>query len=212
MDGLMEWSRNIVCFSIFAALIKNLLPGEKYAPYVRLYTGFMLLLVFLTPVLKALDADATLNYLTGLLGGTLEIREDSFLASLNENSNYESQKKEYTKRLEESVVAYLTGSLGTQSEYQEYIVERAEVEWEETEDSDAFGIMTGVVVYLKKAEEEETEKAAGGIGIDAITIEVFSGLKGDKQEEEGEESRQIKRLLSGFYNLKEEDIAVRITG
>lgn len=209
MNGLMEWSRNIVYFSIFAALIKNLLPGEKYAPYVQLYTGFMMLLVFLTPVLKVLDVDVTFRYLTEILSGTFQMREDSFLAFLSENSNYENQKKAYTERLEESVTAYLTDRLDVQSEYQGYVVARVEVEWDEAEDSDAFGAMTGVVVYLKRTEEGKTEQGAGAIGVEPITVEVFSDLKG---EEEGEESREIKRLLSGFYNLKEEDIAVRTIG
>ena len=67
IDGLMEWSRNIVCFSIFAVLIKNLLPGEKYAPYVQLYIGFMMLLVFFTPILKLFHADTTFQYLSKVL-------------------------------------------------------------------------------------------------------------------------------------------------
>lgn len=212
MNGLMEWSRNIVCFSIFATLIKNLLPGEKYAPYVQLYTGFMMLLVFLTPLLKVLDAEVTFRYLTGILGGTLEIREDSFLASLSENSNYENQKKAYTEKLEESVIAYLTDCFNGRLEYQRYAVAHVEVEWDEAEDSDAFGAMTGIVVYLRRTEEEKTENGTGAIGIEPIMVEVFSDLKEKVQEEEGEESRQIKRLLSGFYNLEEENIAVRMIG
>lgn len=206
INGLMEWSRNIVCFSIFAVLIKNLLPGEKYAPYVKLYMGFMMLLVFFTPILKVLEADRTLQYLTEILGGVQEIKEDSFLASINENSNYKRQKGEYTKMLEQSVVDYLTDSLKGQAEWQGYQVERAAVQWEEKEESETFGTITGMTVYLRKEGESGTE---GEVKIEPIFIEVFSELE-DKEEMEGEESRQLKHLLSQCYHLKEEEIAVQI--
>ena len=129
LNGLIEWGRNIVCFSVFSVLIKNLLPGEKYVPYVRLYMGFLMLLVFFTPILKFFDAEKTLYYLTDILGGVLEIKEDAFLASLDENSNYKRQKAEYSDRLEESVADYLTEVLEGQAEWQDYCVERTEVRW-----------------------------------------------------------------------------------
>ena len=207
INGLMEWSRNIVCFSIFAVLIKNLLPGEKYTPYVRLYIGFMMLFVFFTPILKVLEADATLQYLTEILGGTLEIKEDAFLASINENSNYERQKGEYSKLLEESVVNYLSEYLKGQKEWQDYTVEKAEVNWEELEDSEQFGTIMGVAVYLKKKGKFTTEEETGGIIIEPITIEVLSKV----EDREGEESMQIKQVLAEFYHLREENVTVRIT-
>jgi len=209
MNELMEWSKNIVCFSIFAALIKNLLPGEKYTPYVRLYIGFMMLLVFLTPILKVLNADVTLDYLTELLGETLEIQQDSFLASINENSNYENQKKEYTEKLQNSVREYLSD----QEALQGYFVERTEVSWEEEEENPDFGKVTSAVVYLKKADEQETQevkKKTDEIEIDSIHVAVFSDLEGKGQEMEGEESGIVKRLLSDFYQLKEETIQVKV--
>lgn len=202
IDGLMEWSRNIVCFSIFSVLIRNLLPGEKYTPYVQLYIGFMTLLVFLTPVLKVLNADRTLHYLTEILSGTLEIKEDAFLESINENSNYEKQKEAYTKVLEESVLTCLSDYLEKEKQ-QDYIVERAEVKWEEDEKSDQFGAIVGVAVYLKKREDITAEKDV--VFIDPITVEVFSGA-----EEATEETIPIKEMISEFYHLSMEEILIKI--
>ena len=204
IDGLMEWSRNIVCFSIFAVLIKNLLPGEKYAPYVQLYIGFMMLLVFFTPILKLFHADTTFQYLSKVLGGTLEIKDDAFLAEINENSNYKKQKEEYTKILEESVTDYLLEQLKEKKEWQNYRVEKTEVTWEEAEESEQFGKIMGIYLSLKRKEESVIEKE---IVIDPITVEVLSKL----EEQEGEEEKQLKNLLTEFYNLEEENITIRIT-
>ncbi len=179
-----------------------MLPGEKYTPYVRLYIGFMTLLVFLTPVLKVLNADRTLHYLTEILSGTLEIKEDAFLESINENSNYEKQKEAYTKVLEESVLTCLSDYLEKEKQ-QDYIVERAEVKWEEDEKSDQFGAIVGVAVYLKKREDITAEKDV--VFIDPITVEVFSGA-----EETTEETIPIKEMISEFYHLSMEEILIKI--
>lgn len=214
INGLMEWSRNIVCFSIFSVLIRNLLPGEKYTPYIRLYMGFMMLLIFFTPILKILNVDATLQYLTEILGGTLKIEEDSFLASINENSNLERQKKEYTKRLEDSVVDYLTECMWTQKKWQGYRVEQAKVSWKEDEEDKEFGTLTEIIVYLRKEKSGEEKGELGvrkeeeEIWIEPVLIEVLSDLK--EEEQETEESGQLKELLAQFYHLREEDITVRV--
>lgn len=214
IDSLMEWSRNIVCFSIFAVLIKNLLPGEKYTPYVRLYIGFMMILVFFTPLLRLLEMDATLQYLTEILGGTLERKEDSFLASIYENSNYERQKEKYTKLLEDSVTSYLTEWMEGETKWQGYRVERARVSWEEEESG--LGNLTGITVYLKRAngnedrlrlKENELETDEERIWIAPVLIEAGSRLEEGREEESG----QLRQLLAQFYRLREEDVTVRIT-
>lgn len=179
-----------------------MLPGEKYTPYVRLYIGFMTLLVFFTPILKVLKADVTLQYLTEILSGTLEIKEDAFLDSINENSNYEKQKGEYSRILEESVVDYLSDCLEKKEE-KDYTIEKADVTWEEDEKSDQFGTMMGVTIYLKEKENLVTEE---GISIQPITVEVFSG----GEETNKEEHMQIKEIISEFYHLSVEDIVVKV--
>ena len=209
LDGLMEWGRNIVYFSVFSVLIKNLLPGEKYVPYVRLYMGFMMLLVFFTPILKFLDADKTLYYLTDILGGVLEIKEDAFLASLDENSNYERQKEEYSDRLEVSVVDYLTEALSGQAEWQDYYVERAEVRWEEAEELANFGAITGITMYLKKDGKTEVRQNEKTIVIEPILVEVFSESNQTAEGEEEEIWRQLKEETAEFYHIGEENIVVR---
>ncbi len=208
LDGLMEWGRNIVCFSVFSVLIRNLLPGEKYAPYVRLYMGFLMLLVFFTPILRVFDVEKTLYYLTDILGGVLEIKEDAFLASLEENSNYERQKAEYADRLEKSAADCVEREL----EGQGYCIERVEVRWEEEEEKEDFGAVTGITVYLKEKGEGDVDRQQDmrKITIEPVLVEVFS--EWDKEGEVIDEGigERLKGVLTECYCLEEEEIVIRM--
>lgn len=42
----------ITIFSLLAALLQKILPGKSYLPYLRLFSGFLLILLFLTPMLN----------------------------------------------------------------------------------------------------------------------------------------------------------------
>lgn len=66
---LMEWIMNIVVFALITSVAMKLLPGKAYLPYMRVYTGIVVMLLFLNPILS----------LVGLEGKIAEeISEDLF--------------------------------------------------------------------------------------------------------------------------------------
>ena len=160
----------------------------------------------------------------------MEIKEDAFLASLDENSNYKRQKAEYSDRLEESVADYLTEVLEGQAEWQDYCVERTEVRWEEREEHTDFGAITEITVYLKEKKEGNLEQDFEVIVIEPVLVEVFSEWDkkketGDKEMEDKEiedkeiedkeiegkkTSQKLTKLLAKCYHLREEDIEIKI--
>lgn len=48
------WLTNLVLFSLMTTLLLRILPGKTYTPYIRLFTGFILILLFLDPILSTL--------------------------------------------------------------------------------------------------------------------------------------------------------------
>ena len=46
----MQYIKNIIYFTLFSAILQQLLPKEEYRKYARILTGFILLLLFLTPL------------------------------------------------------------------------------------------------------------------------------------------------------------------
>ena len=49
---ITSWLINITIFSLMTTLLMKILPGKTYAPFIRLFCGFILILLFLDPLLS----------------------------------------------------------------------------------------------------------------------------------------------------------------
>lgn len=55
---MSEWLRNLAGYFLFLSVAMAMLPDKKYEPYVKLFTGFVLLLLLLQPILRIGSMDA----------------------------------------------------------------------------------------------------------------------------------------------------------
>lgn len=53
-----EWLKNIAGYFLILSVAMAMLPDKKYEPYVKLFTGFVLLLLLLQPVLRIGSMDS----------------------------------------------------------------------------------------------------------------------------------------------------------
>ena len=58
---MSEWVRGIAGYLLLISVVLHMLPGSKYVPYVKLFTGLLLILMVLRPVLKIGEADVYLE-------------------------------------------------------------------------------------------------------------------------------------------------------
>ena len=49
MAAVYEWIRNLTAFFWFLSVLENLLPGDKYGKYIRLFAGMVLVLLAVEP-------------------------------------------------------------------------------------------------------------------------------------------------------------------
>lgn len=59
MDALCGWIRQIAYMMVLTTVILQMAAGRHYQKYIRMYTGIMLALVMMTPVLRLLGTDAS---------------------------------------------------------------------------------------------------------------------------------------------------------
>jgi stage III sporulation protein AF len=74
LDALYEWIRNIAFYLVIVTVVLEAVPGDSYKKYIRFFTGLVLILLLITPLLK--------------LTGTA----DTFYA-LYHNKEYEQEKR-----------------------------------------------------------------------------------------------------------------------
>ena len=56
-----EWLKNLVGYMLMVSIGLQMLPNQKYEQYVKLFTGFLLVIMVLQPVLKIKSADTYLE-------------------------------------------------------------------------------------------------------------------------------------------------------
>ena len=79
---MSEWMRSFVGYLLLAGLATQMLPGKKYEQYVRLFLGFLLIVLVLQPILKIGSANVLLQEkLNGLLQEQELIEEQIFAQS-----------------------------------------------------------------------------------------------------------------------------------
>lgn len=59
---MTEWIKNLMGFMLIVSVSMQLLPNQKYEQYVRLFIGFLLIILVLQPVLKIRSADTFLEH------------------------------------------------------------------------------------------------------------------------------------------------------
>ena len=53
-DYIYEWVRNIACYMVLVTAFIQIVPGNDYKKYIRFFTGIILIILLMTPVLKLL--------------------------------------------------------------------------------------------------------------------------------------------------------------
>ncbi len=103
-DGEMlnEWIRSIIIFTIFFSLVLYLAPDEKYKKHIQTVTGFVMIIVVVSPVLELFSPDKKLKlqYDTSSIG--------SFVV--------EDEYAYYRDVMEELVAGYLAERFSVQAD------------------------------------------------------------------------------------------------
>lgn len=104
---MSEWLRNLAGYFLLLSVSMAMLPDKKYEPYVKLFTGFVLLLLLLQPILR--------------IGSMDDYVEKRVLEMVEEQESLERrllrEKEEFSGEIEEE-------------EYKEVVTEVEEIEVE----------------------------------------------------------------------------------
>lgn len=58
---MSDWLKNLVGYMLVVSVAMQMLPNKKYEQYLRLFTGFLLIVLVLQPILKIGSADSFLE-------------------------------------------------------------------------------------------------------------------------------------------------------
>lgn len=182
MDAVYGWVRNLICFYIFMTAVLHLLPKESYRKYVRFFTGLLLVILVLTPVISLFREEDVLYEKIAQAGFWQETEN----RKLDTEYLADSQRAVYQKEYEKAIGM----DISQMAESQELETKQVEVEL----DPDYQVKQIFLKVAIAKNQETGMEKAFFDGGEDYPSV------------------HRLKKSLIEFYGITESQIAVTVQG
>lgn len=100
-EMLMEWTSTIAIFSLMISVVVKLLPGKSYLPYIRLFAGFVTILLMIQPFLSILGLEK--DFFQDIADELYEVEMKEMESDLIQIEEKQKEKLEqmYQERLEE---------------------------------------------------------------------------------------------------------------
>ena len=206
MHEIYEWVRNIVIFLILNTIIMNLLGNSSYKKYVSIVSGMILLLIVVSPFLRLLKMDDILDYY---------LNTNIFQSDM---SNFQSELRIMEDKQKDVVFT------GFKDVIREQVVDILEEDGlylydmdvliNQNAESDNFGEIEALKIKAGYIEDE-------GIPVYNIRVDKITISKNKKENTDAKTAAQdilfpneveIKKRLSDFYKMKQDNINISIQG
>lgn len=213
MGAVSEWAGSILSFLILITVIRGILPSKKYEPYLRLFSGLMLILLVLQPVTGGLGLEKQIDRAFEAFAFQMDHEELNTRVLGIEKERQEQILKIY----ENDVAGHVTAMAGEQG----LQAESAQVEINGDPESTGYGKVVSVKVKLQsggatgkqeglwKNDEVKEVQPVQNIEVQSVQIgqEPETGVKNHSEEISG------KALESTLQDQRaEEDISRSASG
>ena len=144
MGAVSEWAGSILSFLILITVIRGILPSKKYEPYLRLFSGLMLILLVLQPVTGGLGLERQIDLAFEAFSFQMDHEELNTRVLGIEKERQEQILKIY----ENDVAGHVTAMAGEQG----LQAESAQVKINGDPESTDYGKVVSVKVKLQSGE------------------------------------------------------------
>lgn len=188
MDQLLEWVRNLAACMILIAAVMRILPRNHFEKYIRFYTGLLVLLLVIRPLLRLASLDDTLfqsfqYYMEQMGDDTLE----------EQMQQAEEQREAgISGEMEGQAAKQITGQIRSDVEREGMEVSDCQVTFDLDPESDTYGQIQSVAIVLKYEEAEGTLDAPVVIVGNQIEVRVGGADEEGSQKTEKTESEELK--------------------
>lgn len=179
LEAMHTYIQKIVLFGILTAISYQILPGEKYEKYLKLYTGFLFILVLFFPMIQISGIEKTFQ---------------QFYSSYEMKLQYDGEEKQVKNQLYAKYEESMAKQLKQVLEREGHSVDSVQIK----ADSEQSGKLEEVIVILK------SEEARGEIVVPVIEIQGQQDEVEEKaNEKEVQKQQEVEQLLKTMWS--EED-------
>lgn len=199
---MKEFVQNILIYVIIIAVLRGLITGPKYQQYFQFFSGVVLILLFLTPVLSFFQSDRDWYHILEEKLMQMDLAEIRGEMKVAEEGFDQVLRRRYEEAVREQV-GFMAREQGIQLEDTEVILEKREDAWEVTEVSGKIAGKEGDFSEKNTREDREKnsmEKAA----VEAVTI--GEEPMGEKKEDTSPRGRALRKQICSSFTLGKEQV------
>jgi stage III sporulation protein AF len=201
LEFLRNWVFNIVAFVMLLVLLEILMPSGRIKKFVRLVSGFVLIIAIINPVLGLLKNEIDLN--------DLQISDSNFIDRREVERNSGILRQEQMRQIAEVYRNKLISQLeNAVREVDEGLEAKADVIINEDYQSQDFGEIKRVYIYLRQREKDAGEKR--DIEIEEIDIGRDRGIEGEGKEPGDDIREKIEDKINRMLGVHEDDIVISL--
>lgn len=199
-SAISGWMYNIILFLLFSSLLLQLVAEKRYEKYVRFFSGIIIMLLVISPVLNWIGSENIMNF------NYLEecFSQAAILAS-QETENINSLKEEtVSKRYSMQIQLSLERIISAKG----YELVDAEIDLEDNSDSSNYYYPKFISARISTGLHNEKST------VEPVSIDI-SNSKNDNVLDEGnikydEEIFNLKSEIAEFFSMEEEAVILEI--
>lgn len=204
MSVLKEVVRNILMYYIVLTVIMSLIGDSAYKKYIDVFTGLVLILIILNPIIRFFKADSVLDYQiqkNQLFAVTSQESQDLMVAEVKQQDMLVKQYKDI-----------IAGEVSTQLENNELYPVAVDISIDEDMNSENFGSVEAIHVKYSDKKIEESENKGDYI-VEEVEIPVVR--IGNKQKvidkiNEDVGTKQIKIQIANNFGISVDQISMEL--
>jgi len=208
VEFLRSWVLNIAVLSVIIAILEIMIPSGKTSKFVKLVTGFILLIALINPVLKLFKNGIDLNKIqlaSSNLVDKYEIQHDS---SILKESQMKQISSVYKQRLSEDIMRNL-------SSINDISITKVDVDINENYYDVDYGNINSIYIGIGKSHEKEKSRSIENVK--KVEIKVSGGKNKlepseesntDTEKVDNDTAEKIKNKVADFLGVDKDIITV----
>lgn len=202
MDWFYGFIKNIVIFLLLAKILEYLIPGGNMKKYFRLFSGIILMIIIINPIIKYNGILEKFN---------LDVIKNEFKIN---SSNTQGIDNEYLdvqngitlKIYKDKIISHIKGLLDDEN----ISIINASVEVEEDINNEEYGTIREVYLTVNSEYIEKKDSEIERIKIERVLIGDSNNNQTLRSSEDILLEKKIKKIIKNFYKLSSNNIHITI--
>lgn len=206
MAVLKELVQNILVFYIILSVVMALIGNSSYKKYIQMFSGLVMIIIILNPLIKLLGAEAALN-LQLQKNQLYEISqaesEDIMVAEMKQSDAVMQQYEEIISKQIQSVM-----------ENYDFFATDVQVSIDDSLDSATFGQVQKIKVFCQKGAsgecQEESQEAGSTQQIAIPEIKIETKKEIEKEVTDTLQTKEVMLEIANRYGLLVSQIQIQV--